>query len=81
MDVGGVFSAIVAGVVIGLLGRLVAPGRKRIGFLLTILVGIVGALVGSAVAEAADVEDWYLVLAVQVVAAALLVSAFRTSRR
>ncbi len=81
MDIGGVFSAIFAGLVIGLLGRILAPGRGRIGFLLTILVGIVGALIGGAVAEAADVNGWGLVLVCQVVAAALLVSAFRATRR
>nr|WP_308288016.1 hypothetical protein [Streptomyces corallincola] len=32
------------GIVIGVLGRLVVPGRQHIGILWTILVGIVAAL-------------------------------------
>ncbi|MGW6080768.1 GlsB/YeaQ/YmgE family stress response membrane protein, partial [Streptomyces sp. NPDC055186] len=38
-------------------GRLVVPGRQRIGVLWTILVGIVAALIGSALAAALGVAD------------------------
>ncbi|CAL9359512.1 MULTISPECIES: GlsB/YeaQ/YmgE family stress response membrane protein [Streptomyces] len=57
MEIDGIISAIVIGVVIGVLGRLVVPGRQRIGVLWTILVGIVAALVGSWIASAFDVAD------------------------
>ena len=46
MEISGIISAIVIGIVIGVLGRLVVPGRQRIGVLWTILVGIVAALIG-----------------------------------
>ncbi|WP_037675245.1 GlsB/YeaQ/YmgE family stress response membrane protein, partial [Streptomyces afghaniensis] len=39
MEIDGIISAIVIGIVIGVLGRLVVPGRQRIGILWTILVG------------------------------------------
>ncbi|MEU6526960.1 GlsB/YeaQ/YmgE family stress response membrane protein [Streptomyces sp. NPDC046924] len=57
MEIGGIISAIVIGIVIGVLGRLVVPGRQRIGVLWTILVGIVAALIGSALAAALGVAD------------------------
>ncbi|MBT2411394.1 GlsB/YeaQ/YmgE family stress response membrane protein [Streptomyces sp. ISL-12] len=57
MEVDGIISAIVIGIVIGVLGRLVVPGRQRIGILWTILVGIVAALIGSAIAGAFGVAD------------------------
>ncbi|MFR0354734.1 GlsB/YeaQ/YmgE family stress response membrane protein [Streptomyces sediminimaris] len=57
MEIAGIISAIVIGIVIGVLGRLVVPGRQHIGILLTILVGIVAALIGSAIANAFDVAD------------------------
>ncbi|MFD5496906.1 GlsB/YeaQ/YmgE family stress response membrane protein [Streptomyces sp. NPDC001812] len=57
MEIGGIISAIVIGIVIGVLGRLVVPGRQRIGVLWTILVGIVAALIGSALATALGVAD------------------------
>ncbi|MFC8426477.1 GlsB/YeaQ/YmgE family stress response membrane protein [Streptomyces sp. NPDC057236] len=57
MEIDGIISAIVIGIVIGILGRLVVPGRQRIGILWTILVGIAAALIGSAVAAAFGVAD------------------------
>lgn len=57
MEISGVFSAIVIGIVIGVLGRLVVPGRQRIGILWTIAVGILAALAGAAIASAFDVAD------------------------
>ncbi|MFF5499300.1 GlsB/YeaQ/YmgE family stress response membrane protein [Streptomyces aquilus] len=57
MEISGIISAIVIGIVIGVLGRLVIPGRQRIGILLTIVVGIVAALLGSAIAAGLDVAD------------------------
>ncbi|MEU3097938.1 GlsB/YeaQ/YmgE family stress response membrane protein [Streptomyces sp. NPDC006967] len=57
MEIDGIISAIVIGIVIGILGRLVVPGRQRIGILWTILVGIVAALIGSAVAAGFGVAD------------------------
>ncbi|MEZ0339780.1 GlsB/YeaQ/YmgE family stress response membrane protein [Mycobacterium sp. pV006] len=75
MTVTGIITAILIGIVVGALGRLVLPGRQPIGILLTILVGIVGALVGTALANAIGIPtatggiDW-LELLVQVVVAA-----------
>ncbi|WP_149831351.1 GlsB/YeaQ/YmgE family stress response membrane protein [Streptomyces tailanensis] len=57
MEIDGIISAIVIGIVIGVLGRLVVPGRQRIGILLTILVGIVAALIGSWIAMGLGVAD------------------------
>ncbi len=44
MEISGVISALVVGVVIGVLGRLVVPGRQHIGILWTVVVGIAAAL-------------------------------------
>ncbi|WP_052852824.1 GlsB/YeaQ/YmgE family stress response membrane protein [Streptomyces avicenniae] len=57
MEISGIISAIVIGLIIGLLGRLVLPGRQRIGILWTIAVGIIAALLGSALASGLDVND------------------------
>ncbi|MET8572203.1 GlsB/YeaQ/YmgE family stress response membrane protein [Streptomyces sp. NPDC004783] len=57
MEISGIISAVVIGIVIGVLGRLVVPGRQRIGVLWTIAVGIVAALIGSALAAALGVAD------------------------
>ncbi|WP_327660529.1 MULTISPECIES: GlsB/YeaQ/YmgE family stress response membrane protein [unclassified Streptomyces] len=57
MEISGIFTAIVIGIAIGILGRLAIPGRQRIGVLWTILVGIAAALIGTAIAGAFDVAD------------------------
>ncbi|MFG2793210.1 GlsB/YeaQ/YmgE family stress response membrane protein [Streptomyces sp. NPDC048419] len=57
MHIAGLFSAIIIGIVIGVLGRLAVPGRQRIGILWTILIGIVAALIGTAIASSLDVAD------------------------
>ncbi|MFI5819764.1 GlsB/YeaQ/YmgE family stress response membrane protein [Streptomyces rishiriensis] len=57
MEIDGLISAIFIGIVIGVLGRLVVPGRQRIGVLWTIAVGIVAALIGSLLAAGLGVDD------------------------
>ncbi|TXL89660.1 GlsB/YeaQ/YmgE family stress response membrane protein [Streptomyces sp. NBC_01725] len=57
MEISGIITAIIIGIVIGVLGRLVVPGRQRIGVLWTIVVGIVAALIGTALASALGVGD------------------------
>ncbi|MCF3134902.1 MULTISPECIES: GlsB/YeaQ/YmgE family stress response membrane protein [Streptomyces] len=57
MEISGIISAIVIGIIIGVLGRLVVPGRQHIGVLWTIVVGIVAALLGSAIAAGFGVAD------------------------
>ena len=47
--IGSIIGAIVIGAIIGALGRLFAPGRQNISILVTIIVGIIAALLGSAI--------------------------------
>ena len=47
--VGEIISAIVIGIIAGYLGRLLLPGRDPMGFVQTVVFGIVGALIGWAV--------------------------------
>ncbi|NUR02644.1 MAG: GlsB/YeaQ/YmgE family stress response membrane protein [Streptomyces sp.] len=84
MEISGIISAIVIGIIIGVLGRLVVPGRQRIGIVLTILVGIVAALIGSAIAHAFGVADTkgidWIEWLIQIGLAALGVAALDRSR-
>lgn len=43
---------LLAGLIIGLLARLILPGRQRIGLLMTLLLGIAGSLIGGTIANA-----------------------------
>src|SRR3954451_21750789 len=86
MTIGGILGAIVIGLVIGARGRLVAPGRQRIPIWLTIVVGIVAALISTAIVcslrDANGIGWGHLI--VQVARAAIAVSlapAMRGRRR
>lgn len=51
MTVTGIITAIVFGAIIGALARLILPGRQNIPIWLTIVVGIVGAFIGTLLAR------------------------------
>jgi uncharacterized membrane protein YeaQ/YmgE (transglycosylase-associated protein family) len=57
MEVTGFFMALIIGLVIGALGRLVVPGKQHIPIWLTLLIGVVAALLGTFVAAAVGVDD------------------------
>ncbi|MFE0100460.1 GlsB/YeaQ/YmgE family stress response membrane protein [Streptomyces sp. NPDC059009] len=84
MEISGIISAILIGIVIGVLGRLVIPGRQHIGVLWTILVGIAAAFVGTAIAVAFDVADTkgidWIELAIQVGLAAVGVAGLERAK-
>jgi uncharacterized membrane protein YeaQ/YmgE (transglycosylase-associated protein family) len=44
---GHLFGQIIFGLVVGIIAKLLMPGRDPGGFILTIVIGIVGALVGT----------------------------------
>jgi uncharacterized membrane protein YeaQ/YmgE (transglycosylase-associated protein family) len=57
MTATGIISAIIVGAIIGVLGRLVVPGRQSMPVWLTVVVGIVAALIGSLIAGVLGVRD------------------------
>jgi uncharacterized membrane protein YeaQ/YmgE (transglycosylase-associated protein family) len=79
MTVTGIISAIVIGAIIGALGRLLLPGKQNLPIWLTIVVGIVAALVGTFLARALGIPtetsgiDW-LELVVQLIVAVIAVA-------
>jgi len=88
MTASGIISAIIIGAIIGALGRLVVPGRQPIAIWLTILIGIVAALIGSLIADALGVGstagiDWIellLQIALAAVGVMLVAGRYRTRR-
>jgi uncharacterized membrane protein YeaQ/YmgE (transglycosylase-associated protein family) len=57
VTVSGIISALIVGLIIGALGRLVLPGKQSIPIWLTIVVGIVAAVIGTFIATALGVGD------------------------
>lgn len=48
----GIIAWIVFGFVVGLIARAVVPGRQGMGFVMTTLLGVAGALIGGLVSSA-----------------------------
>ncbi|MDV3126273.1 GlsB/YeaQ/YmgE family stress response membrane protein [Mycobacterium sp. 21AC1] len=43
---GSIIGTIIFGAIIGALARLVIPGKQAMGWIITIVIGVVGALIG-----------------------------------
>jgi len=48
---------IVAGFIIGLLARLLLPGKQKIGLLWTLALGVAGSVIGGTIANLIDTGD------------------------
>ena len=88
MTITSILMALVVGLVIGALGRLVVPGRQNIPIWLTMVIGVVAALLGTVIARAIGVADTrgvdWTELLFQIVLAAIgvaLVAGFGSRRR
>ncbi|MEN3612828.1 GlsB/YeaQ/YmgE family stress response membrane protein [Plantactinospora sp. ZYX-F-223] len=79
LTVWGIITALIVGLVIGALGRLVVPGRQDMPIWLTMLIGVGAALLGTVIARAAGIAtvtagiDW-MELLIQVALAAVAVA-------
>lgn len=62
IDIGSIIGYIIVGAIVGVIARLIVPGREGLGILATILLGIAGAVVGGwlagAVFEDTSGVDW-----------------------
>ena len=72
-----ILGLIVVGLIIGALARLIKPGKQRLSILATLLLGVVGALIGGVVASLLGTGDIFelnvLGFILAVIAAVILV--------
>jgi len=79
VTVWGIITALIVGLIVGALGRLIVPGRQNMPMWLHMLIGVGAALLGTVIARAAGIAtqtagiDWAELL-VQVVVAAIAVA-------
>lgn len=80
VDLGSILLYALIGLVVGLLARFLVPGRDPLGFFGTLILGVVGALIGGWLAGAVFPEtegiDWLASLLVAILLV-LLVRSFR----
>jgi uncharacterized membrane protein YeaQ/YmgE (transglycosylase-associated protein family) len=56
MQVTGYLGAVLIGALVGMLGRLILPGRQRIGMFATFVIGVGAAVLGTFVARTLNVD-------------------------
>ena len=82
-DIGSILGYILVGLVVGLLARILVPGRDPVGLLGTLVIGVIGAVLGGWLAGAFFDEtegvDWLASIGVAILLV-LLVRAGSTRR-
>ncbi|MGL4454762.1 MAG: GlsB/YeaQ/YmgE family stress response membrane protein, partial [Plesiomonas sp.] len=47
----GIFSWVILGLIVGILAKWIMPGKDEGGFIITVVLGIVGAVIGGYVSQ------------------------------
>lgn len=73
----GIIGFLVAGLVIGVLARLIKPGKQHLSILMTLLLGVAGSVIGGIIASwlgTGDIMELNVIgFIVAVIAAVLLI--------
>jgi len=76
--------SLIAGIIFGPLGRLIAPGKQNISLGWTVLGGGIGAFIGGLIAKALGVKDtdgpdWtqYLIQAIAAAVVVMIIAAYQ----
>ena len=77
---GGILGYIFGGLVIGVLARLIKPGADPMGWIMTILLGVIGAVVGGWAATNFGLGS-FMTWVVAIVAAVILLFIYEAMRR
>ncbi|MGV1007067.1 MAG: GlsB/YeaQ/YmgE family stress response membrane protein [Dermatophilaceae bacterium] len=86
--IGTLIGAVVAGLIIGALGRLLVPGKQNISILVTIVIGIVASLAANLILGAifgytggGGISWWYWIVGAILAAIGIVVYGRMTSGR
>jgi uncharacterized membrane protein YeaQ/YmgE (transglycosylase-associated protein family) len=81
MTFGSIISTIVVGLIVGAIAKLLMPGKDPGGFIVTILLGIAGAFVGSWIGRIFMGENYAAGWIMSVVGAMILLLLYRLFKR
>ena len=88
MSIGGIVLALVIGLVAGLIARAVVPGRQDLGIVATIVLGLIGSVVGNLLAGLLlrgelefDLGGWWASILGAILVLAVYVAVAGRSRR
>jgi uncharacterized membrane protein YeaQ/YmgE (transglycosylase-associated protein family) len=74
-------STIIVGLIIGVLGRLVVPGSQRLGFVYTLMAGLIGSIVGGFVGDHVLGLGWFATVLIEIGVAGSAVALLGAWRR
>ncbi len=77
----GIFGYIIGGAVIGILARLLKPGADPMGWIMTIILGIVGAVIGGQLAVMLGLTSTLMMWVIAIVTAIALLFIYEAVRR
>jgi uncharacterized membrane protein YeaQ/YmgE (transglycosylase-associated protein family) len=77
----GIFGYIIGGAVIGILARFFKPGADPLGWILTIVLGIIGAVCGGYIASALGLTSRLLTWVIAIVVAIVLLFVYEAVRK
>jgi uncharacterized membrane protein YeaQ/YmgE (transglycosylase-associated protein family) len=73
----GIIGFLVFGLVVGIIARVIKPGRQHLGLLGTLVLGVIGSVIGGVIASALGTGDIFelnfLGAIVAIIAAVLLI--------
>ncbi len=73
----GIIGFLVFGLIVGALARLIKPGRQNLSIVMTLVLGVIGSLIGGFVAKFLGTGDYFelniLGAIVAIIAAVLLI--------
>jgi uncharacterized membrane protein YeaQ/YmgE (transglycosylase-associated protein family) len=70
----GLLTALVVGLILGALGRLVVPGGQNLGFWLTVMAGLCGSIVGGYLGDTVLDLGWFATVLIEIAVAAAAVA-------
>ncbi len=77
----GILSYLIGGAVIGILARFIKPGADSMGWILTIILGILGAVAGGWIAGTLGIASRILTWVIAIIAAIILLFIYEMVRK
>ncbi len=77
----GIIGYIIGGAIIGVLARFIKPGADPMGWILTIVLGIIGAVIGGQLSVMLGISNTILMWAIAIGAAIVLLFVYETVRK
>ena len=81
MSFGSIISTIVVGLIVGAVAKLLMPGKDPGGFIVTILLGIAGAFIGTWIGRMFMGENYAAGWIMSIVGAMILLLLYRLIKR